>query len=259
MSAVLETARLQPLVLDLVAWIDAQPRTIAEVMEAWGTSCPQLPVWETACAEGLVARETVVGGVIAAVTPQGRRFLDANRRTGPNLADRVRLRRAVCADAALLAAWRAQSHVAEAVGNEPWWDWGEETARDVGWRELLIGEEVEAEGERPVGFVQILDPARADGSDWGETATGRRAAEVWIGEVAELGQGVGTRMMRLAHARCFAAPEVSAVIVDPLERNQGARRFYERLGYRPLGRRTMQGDAVFLYELTRADWRAHNR
>jgi hypothetical protein len=32
------------LILDLLAWIGAEPRPYAEVMEAWRTSCPRLPV-----------------------------------------------------------------------------------------------------------------------------------------------------------------------------------------------------------------------
>jgi hypothetical protein len=37
-----------PLVLDLVEWIGSESRPYSEVMEAWRTSCPRLPVWETA-------------------------------------------------------------------------------------------------------------------------------------------------------------------------------------------------------------------
>ena len=34
------------LVKDLVNWIGDKPIPYAEVMEAWKTSCPKLPVWE---------------------------------------------------------------------------------------------------------------------------------------------------------------------------------------------------------------------
>lgn len=43
-----------PLVLDLLDWIGSRPRPYREVMEAWRTSCPRLPVWETAQAQGLL-------------------------------------------------------------------------------------------------------------------------------------------------------------------------------------------------------------
>ena len=38
----------------MLAWIAEQPRSYAETMEAWQTSCPRLAVWEDAVADGLV-------------------------------------------------------------------------------------------------------------------------------------------------------------------------------------------------------------
>jgi len=45
---------LEPLVLDLLEWIGPHPRPYAEVLEAWRTSCPRLPVWEQANKRGFV-------------------------------------------------------------------------------------------------------------------------------------------------------------------------------------------------------------
>ena len=45
---------IEPLVSDLIAWIGSG-RPYAEVMDAWKTSCPRLPVWEEANARGLLA------------------------------------------------------------------------------------------------------------------------------------------------------------------------------------------------------------
>ena len=39
---------VEALILDLVEWVAKTPRSQAEVMEAWRTSCPRLPVWEEA-------------------------------------------------------------------------------------------------------------------------------------------------------------------------------------------------------------------
>ena len=36
------------LVLDLLEWIGPTPRPYDEVLDAWRTSCPRLPVWEEA-------------------------------------------------------------------------------------------------------------------------------------------------------------------------------------------------------------------
>lgn len=64
----------------------------------------------------------------------------------------------------------------------------------------------------PIGFIQIIDPAREDSHYWGDCPTGLRAIDIWIGEEAYLGQGFGTDMMRLAIDRCFAdAVEVDLV------------------------------------------------
>ena len=46
----------EALLLDLVEWVARAPRSYEEVMEAWRTSCPRLPVWEDAVERGLVLR-----------------------------------------------------------------------------------------------------------------------------------------------------------------------------------------------------------
>src|SRR5262245_41053509 len=68
--------RLDALILDLVEWLAARPRPYAEVMDAWRTSCPRLPVWEEAVDRGLVVSETVSPrGVLVSVTSAGRVLL----------------------------------------------------------------------------------------------------------------------------------------------------------------------------------------
>jgi len=39
---------LEALILDLADWLACRDRTYEEVMDAWRTSCPRLPVWEEA-------------------------------------------------------------------------------------------------------------------------------------------------------------------------------------------------------------------
>jgi hypothetical protein len=73
---------LDPLILDLVEWCAKEPRSDAEVIEAWRTSCPRLTVWEDAVDRGYLARErAATGGVRVAVTPQGHAFLQSAGRT----------------------------------------------------------------------------------------------------------------------------------------------------------------------------------
>lgn len=38
----------------LLAWLAERPRSYAETIEVWKTSCPRLSVWEDAIADGLV-------------------------------------------------------------------------------------------------------------------------------------------------------------------------------------------------------------
>jgi hypothetical protein len=69
------------LILDLLEWIGPKPRPYAEVMEAWRTSCPKLPVWEEANARGYIARSHEAGrAAIVSVTPSGREFLTKHGR-----------------------------------------------------------------------------------------------------------------------------------------------------------------------------------
>ena len=70
---------IEPLLVDLVAWVAKEPREYLEVMEAWRTSCPRLPVWEEANARGLLTRERGADGVaMVRVTDEGRTFLTAH-------------------------------------------------------------------------------------------------------------------------------------------------------------------------------------
>ena len=66
---------VEPLILDLLEWVANGERDYAEVMEAWRTSCPRLPVWEEANARGLVTRIVRRGAPQVAITPSGRALL----------------------------------------------------------------------------------------------------------------------------------------------------------------------------------------
>jgi hypothetical protein len=80
--------KLDSLVFDLVEWIAKEPRSYAQTMEAWRTSCPRLPVWEEAVDRGLVARETSPGGKnFVTVTQSGHRFLNSMNRNAAVVAN----------------------------------------------------------------------------------------------------------------------------------------------------------------------------
>lgn len=162
---------------------------------------------------------------------------------------RVTLRPATLDDLAVLRRWDEQPHVIAANPNDTW-NWESELPRTFNWRELLIAE---LDG-RPIGFMQIIDPAREESHYWGDVQADLRAIDIWIGEPGDLGQGHGTQMMRLALARCFADPRVQAVLIDPLASNVCARRFYERLGFEFIEERRFGDDDCTVYTLTRVRW-----
>lgn len=67
---------VEALIADLVSWVAREDRDYSDVMEAWRTSCPRLPVWEEANARGLVTRRYEDGrGPVVSVTETGRAFL----------------------------------------------------------------------------------------------------------------------------------------------------------------------------------------
>lgn len=82
-----EDRKLDSLVFDLVEWIAKEPRSYAQTMEAWRTSCPRLAVWEEAVDRGLVARETKQdGNNVVKVTKPGLRFLNLMSRSNAAVA-----------------------------------------------------------------------------------------------------------------------------------------------------------------------------
>jgi hypothetical protein len=42
---------------DMLEWIANGPRTYAETMDVWRSSCPRLTIWEDALADGLIRVE----------------------------------------------------------------------------------------------------------------------------------------------------------------------------------------------------------
>jgi len=69
------------LVIDLLEWIGLRPRPYAEVLEAWRTSCPRLPVWEEANTRGFIEQRHETGcAATVSLTAAGRQHLVAQRR-----------------------------------------------------------------------------------------------------------------------------------------------------------------------------------
>jgi D-3-phosphoglycerate dehydrogenase len=75
-----DAGAVDSLVLDLLEWIGAGSRPYAEVMDAWRTSCPRLPVWESAGAQGFIARRRGADGTaLISLSARGRAHVRARR------------------------------------------------------------------------------------------------------------------------------------------------------------------------------------
>ena len=172
----------------------------------------------------------------------------------------VTLRFATPADIPVLERWDLEPHVISASTDNPDIekafgeenDWAENIAmhQDDVWEHWIA----EVDG-RPIGAMQMCDPHLEPTHYWGDVGPNLRALDIWIGEPADRGKGYGEEMMRLGIARSFAKPEVTAILIDPLNSNPRAHKFYQRLGFVPVGRQVFNGeDDCLVHKLTRADW-----
>ncbi|MEQ7155179.1 GNAT family N-acetyltransferase [Brevundimonas aurifodinae] len=169
------------------------------------------------------------------------------------------LRPATVADADTLATWDREPHVIACSSDDAdaevafgGIEWAEELTVSAYDSHYVIAE---VEGE-PVGVMQICDPHTEPTHYWGEIEPNLRAIDIWIGPAHWLNRGVGTAMMSQMIDRCFAEPAVEAIVIDPLNSNVAAHRFYQRLGFRPEGRRMFDDDDCLIHRLTRSGWEA---
>jgi len=63
------------LTAQFLTWLADRPRTYADVMEAWRSTCPRISVWEDAFIAGLVRYEGG-GRRTVSLTQEGRAVLD---------------------------------------------------------------------------------------------------------------------------------------------------------------------------------------
>ena len=72
---------VESLVLDLLEWIGPDPRPYGEVLDAWRTSCPRLPIWEEAKARDFVRVSHETGRETVSVSEAGMGYLHEHRPT----------------------------------------------------------------------------------------------------------------------------------------------------------------------------------
>jgi hypothetical protein len=58
------------IMIQFLAWVADRPRTYAQTMEAWRSTCPRLSVWEDAIIDGLVGIENDANRAVC-LTPRG--------------------------------------------------------------------------------------------------------------------------------------------------------------------------------------------
>lgn len=161
----------------------------------------------------------------------------------------LRLRPATFADRATLEHWNTFQHVIDSGALDDGLDWSVELGQDADWQETLLAE---VDGV-PIGVVQVIDPLREATHYWGEVEPNLRAIDIWIGPRERLGRGHGTEMMTIALDRCFSDSAVTAVIIDPVRSNEGAIRFYRRLGFVD-DHETVLDDETLVMRLDRHVW-----
>jgi len=73
------------IMIQFLEWVAARPRRREDVLDAWQSSCPRFPVWEDACADGLVRQcGDDVGERRVELTERGRAMLARDREPNPN-------------------------------------------------------------------------------------------------------------------------------------------------------------------------------
>ncbi|MFK7773532.1 MAG: GNAT family N-acetyltransferase [Saprospiraceae bacterium] len=162
----------------------------------------------------------------------------------------ILLREANLDDLEMLKYWDKQEHVIASDPDDDW-NWEYELGRKPEWREQLIAEY----NGRPIGVIQIIDPAKEESHYWGNIGNRKKAIDIWIGEKNDLGKGYGTQMMTMVIDRCFANNDVDEILIDPLASNTRAIQFYKKIGFHFLENRKFGESHCAIYILKRDEWK----
>jgi RimJ/RimL family protein N-acetyltransferase len=176
----------------------------------------------------------------------------------PTPVDRARLtvsseitfRPLTAGDLPMLHDWLSRPHVQE------WWD-GSLTFAEVEEEFMpAIAGSVPLQcylayaGGEPIGFIQSYTPAECHADGWwlDEHDPAVRGIDQFLAHEQQLGQGLGTAMVRGFVARLFADPMVARIQTDPAPQNGRAIRCYEKAGFRAVREvDTPDGRALLMY------------
>jgi RimJ/RimL family protein N-acetyltransferase len=155
-------------------------------------------------------------------------------------------------DLPLLHEWVQRPHVAE------WWH-APTTLAEIERHYLprTIGESstrvfIAALDGDPVGFIQSY-VVMGSGDGWWEDETdpGARGIDQFLANQHQLGQGLGSAMVRAFVARLFEDRAVTTVQTDPSPRNERAIRCYRRAGFVSIGEVVTPDGPAHLMRATR--------
>ncbi len=102
----------------------------------------------------------------------------------------------------------------------------------------------------PIGFIQsyVAVDSHHDGWWLNEPDPGVRGIDQFLANAEQLGQGLGTRMIRAFIAQLFDDSTVTRVQTDPSPDNHRAIRSYEKAGFRAAAEvETPYGIALLMY------------
>ena len=145
-------------------------------------------------------------------------------------------------DLSLIHAWRLRPHL------QPWWfDPGTLAAFTARYAPRIEpGSDVRGfiacRGAEAIGFMQCYL-----GSEPGE-----RGIDQFLAHAHQLGQGLGTAMVRAFVEGLFADPAVTRVVTDPAPLNLRAMRCYQRVGFVDQGEAQTDDGPVRRMACTRA-------
>jgi RimJ/RimL family protein N-acetyltransferase len=153
-------------------------------------------------------------------------------------------------DLPVLQDWLSRPHVVESWGGPP-------TMADVvgDYRAAIAGT---ASDQRfiavtegiPIGFIQCYVPAECHHDGWWleEDDPSVRGIDQFLANAQQLGQGLGTAMVRAFVAELLADQSVTRVQTDPAPTNRRAIRCYEKAGFHAAREiDTPDGRALLMY------------
>ena len=172
-------------------------------------------------------------------------------RTADAVHDALTFRSLTRDDLPLLRAWLQRPHVAEWWGTVP-----TELELEAEYGPVIDGAtphraSVCLRDGVPVGFIQSYTPVATHAEGWwlDEHDPGVRGIDQFLVNADQLGQGLGTTMIRAYVAALFADDDVTRVQTDPSPENARAIRCYEKSGFRAVGEVvTPDGPALLMYQ-----------